>query len=136
MSIASAIALSGISVATLRLQVAASNVANARSDGALSDSSNAASLAGAYVPLRVNQTDTAGGGTSATVTAVSTTTVPDKDSSLKARNAAAWSFAANPYVALTNEMVQLLVSRFDLAANAHVLRADTQSSAALFDITV
>jgi len=78
----------------------------------------------------------AGGGTSATVTAVSTTTVPDKDSSLKARNAAAWSFAANPYVALTNEMVQLLVSRFDLAANAHVLRADTQSSAALFDITV
>jgi hypothetical protein len=33
-------------------------------------------------------------------------------------------------------MVQLLVSRFDLAANAHVLRADTQSSAALFDITV
>ena len=122
MSIVSAIALSGINAAALRLQVAASNVANARSD--------------AHVPLRVNQTATADGGTRATVTARSTATVPDEDSSLKARNAAAWAFAANPYVALTNEMVQVLVARFDLAANAHVLRADTQSSAAFFDITV
>jgi flagellar basal-body rod protein FlgC len=135
MSIASAIALSGINAATLRLQVAASNVANARSDGALPDSSNAATFAGTYVPLRVNQTATAGGGTSATVTAASPATVPDKDSSLKARNAEAWAFAANPYVALTNEMVQLLVARFDLVANAHVLRTDTQLSGALFDIT-
>jgi flagellar basal-body rod protein FlgC len=136
MSIATAIALSGIRAATLRLEVAASNIANARSDGPLPDSPDTASLAGAHVPLRVNQTETADGGTSATVTAASPATVPDQDSSLKARNAAAWGFAANPYVALTNEMVQLLVARFDLAANAHVLRTDTQLSAALFDITV
>jgi flagellar basal-body rod protein FlgC len=130
MSIATTIALSGINAATVRLQVAASNIANARTDGPLPGSPDQAGLAGGYVPLRVNQTETAGGGTSATVTAAS----PGYD--LNRRNTEAWDFAANPYVALTNEMVQVLVARFNLAANAHVVRTDTQMSAALFDITV
>jgi len=134
MSIASAIALSGINAATLRLRVAASNIANARSDGPLPGSPETASLAGTYVPLRVIQTATADGGTSATVTAASPGTVTAYDPNL--RNSETWAFAANPYIALTNEMVQVLVARFNLTANAHVLRTDTQMSAALFDITV
>jgi flagellar basal-body rod protein FlgC len=128
MSIAGSIALSGINAATLRLQVSAHNVANARSGGPLPGSANTADIPGAYVPLRVNQTATPGGGTSATVTR-STDKAPTFDTS------AYWEFAANPYVALTNELVQQLVAHFDLVANAHVLRADAQQSAALFDTT-
>jgi flagellar basal-body rod protein FlgC len=120
MSIASTIALSGVNAATLRLQVSASNIANARSDG--------------YRALRVNQVATVGGGTGATV-ARATATAPTDDGSADARNTTTWEFRANPYVALTNEMVQLLVARFDLAANAKVLHADAQQSAALLDIT-
>ena len=52
MSIISNIAVSGINAASLRLRVAASNIANARSDG--------------YVPKQVVQVDT-GQGTAATV---------------------------------------------------------------------
>jgi flagellar basal-body rod protein FlgC len=128
MSITSSIALSGINVATLRLQVSASNVANARADGPLPGSADALDVPNAYVPLRVNQTATAGGGTSATVTR-STAKAPTFDTS------AYWEFAANPYVALTNELVQQLLAHFDLVGNAHVLRADAQQSAALFDTT-
>jgi hypothetical protein len=50
-------------------------------------------------------------------------------------SADAWDFAANPYVALTNETVQQLLANFNLVANAHVLRADAQASATLLDIT-
>lgn len=70
MSIATTIALSGINAATLRLHVAGSNIASARSGG--------------YVPLRVNQTETADGGTSATVTEAS------QGYDLKRRNTEAW----------------------------------------------
>ncbi len=128
MSITSSIALSGIYAATLRLQVSASNVANARSDGPLPGSADASDVPNAYVPLRVNQTATPGGGTSATVTR-STAKAPTFDTS------AYWEFAANPYVALTNELVQQLLAHFDLVGNAYVLRADAQQSAALFDTT-
>jgi flagellar basal-body rod protein FlgC len=124
MSIASTIALSGISTATLRLQVSASNVANARSDGS-----------GSAGALRVNQVATAGGGTSATVSTRSTATAPTYNANLNVSSAEAWDFAANPYVALTNEMVQQMIARFNLLANAHVLRADAQASATLLDIT-
>ena len=124
MSIASTIALSGIRAATLRLQVSASNIANARSDGP--DGVGA---------LRVNQVATADGGTSATVSTRSTATAPTYNTSFNVNSADAWNFAANPYVALTNEIVQQLLANFNLVANAHVLRADAQTSAALLDIT-
>jgi flagellar basal-body rod protein FlgC len=126
MSAVSSIALSGINAATLRLQVSARNVASATSNGPEN-----------FGALSVNQAETAGGGTSATVSAASTTTAPASfDTNAFARNADAWAFAANPYVALTNEMVQQLVARFDLIANAQVLRAGTQTQASLLDITV
>jgi flagellar basal-body rod protein FlgC len=127
MSIASSIALSGINVATLRLQVSASNVANARSYDPLPGSADAADPSRPYVPLRVNQVAAADGGTRATVTR-STDAAPANDAS------AYWDFAANPYVALTNELVQQLVARFDLNANAKVLGADARLSATLLDI--
>jgi flagellar basal-body rod protein FlgC len=133
MSIASTIALSGMNVAALRLRVSAGNVANARSDGPIPGSGNAGSFPGAYVPLRVNQTDTAGGGTSATVTAVTPATVPAYDPT--APYADDHGMVASPNVDFANEIVQQLLARYTFAANAQVVRADAQLSAALFDIT-
>ncbi len=124
MSSVSAIATSGIRAASQRLQVAAANIAKA-TDGA-----------GGACVLRVNQVDVVGGGTKATVGTVSKAVTADAGSDLTARTAAAWEFRANPYVALTNEMVQALVARFALATNAQILHADAQTSAKLLDLKV
>ena len=134
MSIASAIAVSGLKVANLRLQVAASNIANSLSIGPLPDAANAENFPAAYSALRVNQTDAVGGGTSATVT---TTTACDcivvrTDGALRRRQRQ----VAGPNVDLANELVQLLVARYTFAANAQVIRADAQMSASLLNITV
>jgi flagellar basal-body rod protein FlgC len=42
---------------------------------------------------------------------------------------------ASPNVDLANELVQVLLARFSYGANAKVIRADAQMSAALFDLT-
>jgi len=131
MSVASTIAVSGLNVATLRLDVAASNIANALSDGPLPDAANAGSFPSAYTPLRVNQVDNVGGGTSATVSAVSPATVPAYDPG--APFADSHEMVASPNVDLANELVQVLIARTAYAANAQVIRADAQMSQALFD---
>ena len=115
MSIISNIAVSGINAASLRLRVAASNIANARSDG--------------YVPKQVVQVDT-GQGTAATVRPVPSDGTAAYDSIGLATDRV--SFGADPNLRLTNEIVQLLVARFDLVANAHVFRADARTAAALY----
>ena len=81
MSIASTIAVSGLNVASLRLQVAASNIANASSDGPLPGTPNPQNFPPAYSALRVNQVANLDGGTSATVTNVSPPTVAAYDPS-------------------------------------------------------
>jgi flagellar basal-body rod protein FlgC len=133
MSIASTIAVSGLNVAGLRLQVAAGNIANARSDGPLPDAANTEDFPDAYTPLRVNQTETAGGGTTARVSAVSPSTVQTFDPGAPFANSN--GMVASPNVDLANEFVQLLLARYSFAANAQVIRADAQMSATLFDIT-
>ena len=133
MSIASTIAVSGLNVASLRLQVAASNIANASSDGLLPGAPNPENFPPAYSALRLNQVDNLGGGTSATVSNVSPTTVATYDPS--APYADSRGMVASPNVDLANELVQVLIARFSYAANAQVIRADAQMSAALFDLT-
>jgi flagellar basal-body rod protein FlgC len=132
MSIASTIAVSGLNVAALRLDVAASNIANALSDGPLSDAGSVGNFSPAYTPLRVNQTNIVGGGTRATVSAVSPATVPAYDPG--ALFADSNGLVASPNVDLANELVQLLIARYTFAANAQVIRADAQMSAALLNI--
>jgi len=122
-----------LSVASLRLQVAASNIANASSDGPLPGTLNPQNFPSAYSALRVNQGDNLGGGTSATVTNVSPSTVATYDPS--APYADGRGMVASPNVDLANELVQVLLARFSYAANAKVIRADAQMSAALFDLT-
>jgi flagellar basal-body rod protein FlgC len=133
MGIVSTTAISGLNAASLRLQVAASNIANSRSDGPLPDATNAGGFPAAYTPLRVNQTDVAGGGTSATVTAISPATVSTFDPT--APFADSNGMVASPNVDLASEFVQLLAARLSYAANAAVIRADAQMSAALLNIT-
>ena len=79
MSIAFTIAVSGLSVASLRLRVAASNIANALSDGPLPGTPNLENFPPAYSASRVNQVDNFGGGTSATATNVLPPTVETYD---------------------------------------------------------
>jgi flagellar basal-body rod protein FlgC len=114
MSPVSAIAVSGMNAASLRLRVAASNIANARSSG--------------YVPQKVVQVDT-GHGTAASVRPAADGTSAYDSVGLSGDRV---SFGADPYLRLTNEIVQVLVARFDLAANAQVVRADARTAAALY----
>jgi flagellar basal-body rod protein FlgC len=132
-SLASTIAVSGLNVAAMRLQAAASNIANSRSDGPLPGAANPENFPAAHTPLRVNQVEVVGGGTSATVTAVSPATVPASDPG--APFADGNGMVASPNIDLAGELVQLLIARYTFAANAHVIRADAQMSAALLDIT-
>lgn len=133
MGIESTIAVSGLEVAALRLQVAASNIANSLSNGPLPGTSNPQNVPAAYTPLRVNQTDTIGGGTSATVTSVSPATVSTFDPTAPFANAD--GLVASPNVDLAGQMIQLLIARLSYTANAQVIRTDTQMSAALLNIT-
>jgi flagellar basal-body rod protein FlgC len=133
MSIASTIAVSGLNAATLRLDVAANNIANSLSDGPLPGTANPENFPSAYTPLRVNQTDVVGGGTSATISSVSPATVSTFDPTAPFANSD--GMVASPNVDLANEMVQLLIARYSFAANAQVIRTDAQMSAALLNIT-
>ena len=133
MGIASTIAVSGLDAASLRLQVAASNIANSLSDGPLPDVPDPENFPAAYSPLRVNQTDVAGGGTRATVSTVSPATLSVFDPT--APFADGDGFVARPNVDLAGQMIQLLIARYSYAANAQVMRADAQMSAALLNIT-
>ena len=111
MSIASTIAVSGMNVASLRLQVSARNIANSFSTTStlqLGDQTDIPAAAAQPVSPALMPAYTPKG--------------PGED---------ARAFATSPYVELTNEMVQQLLARFDLTANAHVFRADVRMQAAL-----
>jgi flagellar basal-body rod protein FlgC len=144
------IATSGLSSASLRLDVAASNIANARdtgplpatsgsgSSGGTGSSSNAANFPAAYVPLQVNQVDqTSGsvpGGTLATVSTVSPSFVVQSDPNAPFANQD--GLVAAPNVDLASQFIQVLTAKYDFAANAKVIRAYANTTKSLLDITV
>jgi flagellar basal-body rod protein FlgC len=134
MSITGAIAVSGLNAASLRLQVSASNVANAISDGPLPGSPKAATFPRAYAPLRLEKTEAAGSGTLARIGTVSPGYVAAFDPA--APYADATGLVARPNVDLASELIQQLMGRFALTANAQVLRAAAQMTATLLDITI
>ncbi len=142
------IATSGLSAASLRLEVTASNIANALTTGPLpaSGGSNASGAGNsnnnsnfaAYVPLRVNQVDqTSGstpGGTSATVSTVSPSFVPQYDPNSPFANQD--GLIAAPNVDLASQFVQLLTAKYSFAANAKVIQAYDNTTKSLLDIKV
>jgi flagellar basal-body rod protein FlgC len=135
MSAALAIAASGMTTAGLRLDVSASNIANMFATGPLPDASESVTteFPAAYIPLRVNQVDFAGG-TAGTATNVSPSYVPMYDPN--APYADESGLVAAPNVDLANEVVQQMIARYTFAANAAVMRVGSQMTTTLLNIMV
>jgi flagellar basal-body rod protein FlgC len=128
------IAVSGMTAAERRLEVSASNVANALSSGPTADASPAikASYPPAYVAQRVNQVEAPGGGTIATVGPDGKGTESVYDPS--APYADSKGLVATPTVDFANEAVQQLLAKVSFASNAFVVRTYDQMMKTLIDI--
>ena len=138
------IATSGLSAASLRVNVAASNIANVRTTGPLPASGESSSSAGAasstypaaYVPLRVDQVDQSSGstpgGTIATVSTVSPSYTAQSDPSAPFANQD--GLVAAPNVDLASEFVQLAAAKYSFIANAKVMQAYSETTESLLDI--
>lgn len=144
------IATSGLSAASLRLDVTASNIANVLTTGPLpatsgsgapgggaGSSSNSSNLPAVYIPLQVNQVDQSSGGTSggtvATVSAVSPGFVAQSDPGAWFANQD--GMVAAPNEDLASEFVQLLTAKYAFAANAKVVQSYANTTRSLLDIT-
>ena len=132
MSSIGAIALSGLSAASLRLEVAANNVANAYSSGPLPGATGSGAYPPAYAAERVEQTAGPGGGTRASVAPEVPATVtawqPD------APFADGRGQVAMPNVDLADQAVQLVMARISFAANAQMLKADAGMTLSAIDL--
>jgi len=144
------IATSGLTAASLRLDVAASNIANALSTGPLpatggsgpsggtGNAGNTTNSTATYVPLQVNQVDQSSGstpgGTVATVSAVSPSFVAQFDPNAPFANQD--GLIAAPNVDLASQFIQLLTAKYEFAANAKVIRAYSDTTKSLLDISI
>lgn len=141
------IAVSGLSAASLRLDVVASNVANVSTTGALPASGGSATAGAtsqgiartfpaAYVPLRVEQVAQSSGatpgGTRATVSPVSPGFSAQYDPSASYANQD--GLVAAPNVDLANEFVELATAKYSFIANAKVIQAYAETAESLLDI--
>ena len=142
------IATSGLSAASLRLEVTASNIANelttgplpapggSNASGGAGNSNNAANFS-AYVPLQVNQIDqtngSTAGGTTAVVSAVSPSFVPQFEPGSPFANQD--GLVAAPNVDLASQFIQLLTAKYTFAANAKVIQSYNDTTKSLLDIT-
>lgn len=124
MSIVSAIALSGVKAADLRLQAGASNIANVRSNGPLPDAANPTGQPAAYTPVDVQQTPLATGGVTANLAPASRDALLSYDPGAPYANAN--GLVATPNVDLVDEMLQLITAKYSLAANMSVIEADSE----------
>ena len=138
------IATSGLSAASLRLDVAANNIANVLTTGPLpatsgsgapagGSSSNNTNLPAVYVPLQVNQAAQSSGGTVATVSAVSPGFSAQSDPGAWFANQD--GLVAAPNVDLASQFVQLLTAKYAFAANAKVVQSYADTTRPLLDIT-
>jgi flagellar basal-body rod protein FlgC len=126
------IAASGLAAASRRLEVSASNVANALDNGPLPGAPNPTGAPPAYVPQRLDQTAVAGGGTATTVTNVSPSYVPSYDPT--APYADKNGQVAAPNVDFASEAIQQITARYAFAANGKVLQVGSDLMKTLLDI--
>lgn len=122
----SAIALSGMNAATLRVRASASNIANMRSSGAVRGANGPAP----YRPLDVRETPLANGGVMASLAPSSREAVLSYDPQASFANAD--GYVASPDVGLVGDMVQLAIAGYGFAANLAVLKtADDMTKSTL-----
>ena len=127
------IPLSGMQASTLRLNAAASNIANMNSDGALPAPGQASASPQAYQPVQVQQTSAgATGGTAASVSNVNPSSVTKYDPSASYANNKGQ--VATPNVDVLNEILNIATSKAGFTANAKVADAVNQMVKQLFDL--
>ncbi|WP_187970038.1 flagellar basal body rod protein FlgC [Aquibium microcysteis] len=126
---AAGIALSGMLAESTRLNVAASNIANARTTGALDP---AAGAAGAYQPLAVEQSAAPGGGTVAIVRPLIPASMPAYEPS--ASFADPNGFVAAPNVDLLGEVTSVMEASLGLRASLAVYETASDMMRALYDL--
>jgi flagellar basal-body rod protein FlgC len=134
MSSISTIALSGMNAAVRRLEVSASNVANAQSTGALpaANGTVAAGVPQAYAPLRLIPTKSAGGlGVQTSVSTVTPSTIAISDPQAPFANQD--GEVAAPNVDISREMIEQVIASYSFAANAAVMKADDGMAKTLID---
>ena len=130
MSTISNIGLSGMRAAAARLQAAASNIANAQTNGRI-PAGGAAQPGDVYQPVDVVQIDQKGGGvaTSYAPRAGAYSMVPDANSPF----ADADGNVAAPDVDLATEMVNVILAKYQFAASTKIVEADDQMQKATLD---
>jgi flagellar basal-body rod protein FlgC len=126
MSVVTSIALSGLNAASLRVQAAASNLANARSNGAVRGEQGPA----LYAPLEVNQ-QAAAGGVTAQLSPSSREPLLTYDPSAAYANAE--GYVASPDIDPADEVVSLAMATYSFAASLAVVRTESEMMDALLD---
>lgn len=126
------IAVSGMQAASLRLEAAARNIANADSAGALPNAAGVASPRQAYQPVTVEQTPLPSGGVAATLRKISpgfVTALQPSSSQADSRG-----MVAIPDVDMAIEVTNLLSAKQAFAANAQVMRVTDEMLRNLYDV--
>lgn len=126
---AAGIALSGMLAESTRLNVAASNVANARTTGALDPASGAPT---AYQPLQVESASAPGGGTVAIVRPLLPATVAVYEP--RASFADANGFVAAPNVDMLGQVADVMQASLAFRANLAVFETASDMMRALYDL--
>jgi flagellar basal-body rod protein FlgC len=126
------IAVSGMQAASLRLEAAARNIANAGVEGAIPGATGIASPRPAYQPVAVEQTSLATGGVAATLRKVS----PGFVTALQPTSSQADSqgMVAMPDVDMATQITDVLGAKQAFAANAQVMRVSDDMLRKLYDI--
>ena len=130
MSTVSNIGLSGMQAAAARLQAAASNIANAQSNGRV-PSGGAARPGDVYQPVDVVQIDRKGGGV--------TTSYASRQGGYSMLSDPNSPFAdadgnvAAPDVDLATELVNVILAKYQFAASTKIVEADDQMQKATLD---
>lgn len=121
------IARSGLNASMLRVEAAASNLANARSNGAIAGADGPAP----YTPVEVQQSPIATGGVAAQL--ASSTREPLLAYDPSAPYANADGFVAAPDIDVADEVVSLAQASYSFAANLAVIGAEYEMLDALLD---
>jgi flagellar basal-body rod protein FlgC len=126
------IALSGMLAAQTRLNVAAGNIANASSSGAIPGSDAPAGSPAPATPRRVDTVEVSGGGTKAVINDVSPAYTTAHDPSSPYANSK--GDVAQPNIDLGTEIVNAVTAKYQFAANALVLKVSDRMMQDLLDI--
>lgn len=129
---AASIAVSGMLAASKRLEVAASNIANTSSAGAIPGSDAPAGSPAPATPRRVDTVELSGGGTKAVVSDVSPayTVAHDPNSPY----ADSKGNVAQPNIDLGTEIVSAVTAKYQFAANALVFKVSDRMMQDLLNI--